>query len=149
MKLDKKKWIDESMLRTTNRLLEIQSAMALANEGLINDTKSSMGDKYETSREMAQQELSRLQQQLLQAEQDLVVLKNLSLEPLVLANLGSLVVTNQFNYLLSISIGPVKLGDNTVMVISKESPIGKALLGKRIADVIQFNGKEIKVLDLL
>ena len=147
--IEKEVWIQEAIQKTASRLNDIIAAMDTANDSLVNDTKSSMGDKYETSREMAQQELSRLQQQWKQAQQDLNTLQHLPTEPLKLVGLGSLVVTNQFNYLLSISIGPMKIDQETVMVISKESPIGKLLLGKKVGDSLTFNGKEIKIMNLL
>ncbi|MGN5954084.1 hypothetical protein ACP6L2_05655 [Sphingobacterium lactis] len=149
MKIDKSCWIQEITLRTEARLKEILAAMDLANDSLVNDTKSSMGDKYETSREMAQQELTRLQQQLKQVENDLTILQLLPPESTNIVALGSLVVTNQFNYLISISIGQVKFEDEVLMVISKESPIGKLLLGKSRGDKIVFNGNEIIIKDLL
>jgi len=149
MKIDKSRWIQEITLRTEARLKEILAAMDLANDSLVNDTKSSMGDKYETSREMAQQELTRLQQQLKQVENDLAILQLLPTESTNIVALGSLVVTNQFNYLISISIGQVKFEDEVLMVISKESPIGKLLLGKSRGDKIVFNGNEIIIKDLL
>ncbi len=147
--IEKEVWIREAIQKTQSRISDISAAMDTANDSLVNDTKSSMGDKYETSREMAQQELSRLQQQWKQAQQDLDTLHNLPIEPLKLVGLGSLVVTNQFHYLLSISIGPMKIDQETVMVISKESPIGKLLLGKKVGDSLTFNGKEIKITNLL
>lgn len=149
MKIDKSRWIQEITLRTEARLNEILAAMELANDSLVNDTKSSMGDKYETSREMAQQELTRLQQQLKQVENDLATLQLLATESNNIVALGSLVVTNQFNYLISISIGQVKFEEEVLMVISKESPIGKLLLGKSRGDQITFNGNEINIIDLL
>lgn len=149
MKIDKSRWIQETTLRTEARLKEILAAMDLANDSLVNDTKSSMGDKYETSREMAQQELTRLQQQLKQVENDLTILQLLPAESTNIVALGSLVVTNQFNYFISISIGQVKFEDEVLMVISKESPIGKLLLGKSRGDKIVFNGNEIIIKDLL
>lgn len=138
--------IESCLLKTANRIQEIQAAIDGANDAIVNDTKSSMGDKYETSREMAQQELSRLQQQLNQALQDQEILTNLPDQASTVVGLGSLVITNQFNYLLASSIGPVKEGEYTVMVVSKQSPIGALLFGKGISDEITFQGKSIKIL---
>lgn len=146
MDIDKTAIIESCLLKTANRIQEIQAAIDGANDAIVNDTKSSMGDKYETSREMAQQELSRLQQQLNQALQDQEILTNLPDQASSVVGLGSLVITNQFNYLLASSIGPVKLGEHTVMVVSKQSPIGALLFGKGISDEITFQGKLIKIL---
>ncbi|WP_185214390.1 MULTISPECIES: hypothetical protein [Sphingobacterium] len=126
-----------------NRVEEIKSAMDSAQDAILNDTKSSMGDKYETSREMAQQEISRLQNQLKQAEIDLDKINGVDLNPSELVRMGSIVQTDQFDYFIAISIGAVKIKEKTLMVISKESPIGSILFGKKVNESIQFNNKTI------
>ncbi|WP_312139306.1 hypothetical protein [Sphingobacterium sp.] len=146
--IDKKEIVELCLEKTQKRVDEIQVAIDAANDAIINDTKSSMGDKYETSREMAQQELSRLQSQLNQANRDLDILINLPESTNAIVGMGSLVITNQFNYLLATSIGPLKVGSETVMVVSKQSPIGEALFGKKVLDEVQFNGKTFQIQDL-
>ncbi len=146
--IDKKEIVELCLEKTQKRVNEIQVAIDAANDAIVNDTKSSMGDKYETSREMAQQELSRLQSQLNQANRDLDTLINLPESTHAIVGMGSLVITNQFNYLLATSIGPLKVGSETVMVVSKQSPIGEALFGKKVLDEVQFNGKTFQIQDL-
>lgn len=146
--IDKKEIVELCLEKTQTRVNEIQVAIDAANDAIINDTKSSMGDKYETSREMAQQELSRLQSQLNQANRDLDILINLPESTNALVGMGSLVMTDQFNYLIATSIGPLKVGDETVMVVSKQSPIGEALFGKKNNDEVNFNGKAFKIQEL-
>ncbi|WKK59753.1 hypothetical protein [Sphingobacterium sp. BN32] len=146
--IDKKEIVELCLEKTQKRVNEIQVAIDAANDAIVNDTKSSMGDKYETSREMAQQELSRLQSQLNQANRDLDILINLPDSTIAIVGMGSLVITNQFNYLLATSIGPLKVGSETVMVVSKQSPIGEALFGKKVLDEVQFNGKTFQIQDL-
>ena len=128
-----------------SRVQEIQSAMDSAQDAILNDTKSSMGDKYETSREMAQQEISRLQNQLKQAEIDLDKINNLDLNSSELVRMGSIVQTDQFDYFIAISIGAVKIKEKTIMIISKESPIGNLLFGKKENETVQFNNKTITI----
>lgn len=146
--IDKKEIVELCLEKTQTRVDEIQVAIDAANDAIINDTKSSMGDKYETSREMAQQELSRLQSQLNQANRDLDILINLPESTNALVGMGSLVMTDQFNYLIATSIGPLKVGTETVMVVSKQSPIGETLFGKQVHDVVNFNGKTFKIQEL-
>ncbi|MGN0021244.1 MAG: hypothetical protein ACI35Z_10640 [Sphingobacterium hotanense] len=146
--IDKKEIVELCLKKTQTRVDEIQVAIDAANDAIINDTKSSMGDKYETSREMAQQELSRLQSQLNQANRDLDILINLPESTNALVGMGSLVMTDQFNYLIATSIGPLKVGTETVMVVSKQSPIGETLFGKQVHDVVNFNGKTVKIQEL-
>ncbi len=131
------------------RIEEIKSAMEIAEDSIFNDTKSSMGDKYETSREMAQQELNRLQNQLIQAEIDLDRIKNLNLISSESVIVGSIIITDQFDYFISISVGPLKIDDKTIMVVSKESPIANVLLTKKVGDSIFFNGKTMTIKEIL
>lgn len=146
--IDKKEIVELCLEKTQTRVDEIQVAIDAANDAIINDTKSSMGDKYETSREMAQQELSRLQNQLNEANRDLDILINLPESTNALVGMGSLVMTDQFNYLIATSIGPLKVGTETVMVVSKQSPIGETLFGKKAHDEVNFNGKTFKIQEL-
>lgn len=143
MAWNKTEIINYCRTKCEKRIIEIQSAMESAQDAILNDTKSSMGDKYETSREMAQQEISRLQTQLQQAEIDLDKINNLNIESSEHVKVGSIVITDQFDYFIAISIGAVKIGEKSIMVISKESPIGNLLFAKKVGDEVQFNGKTL------
>ncbi len=145
MDWNKEELVELCMEKCLSRLQNIQSAMETAQDAIINDTKSSMGDKYETSREMAQQEISRLQHQLSQAQLDIEKLKSLNLKPSQTVLVGSIIETSQFDYFIAISIGPLKINDRTIMVVSKESPIGNILMGKQTSDMINFNGKSLTI----
>src|SRR5690606_589382 len=145
MDWNKEEVVGYCLEKCRNRVQEIQSAMDSAQDAILNDTKSSMGDKYETSREMAQQEISRLQNQLKQAEIDLDKINNLDLNPSELVRMGSIVQTDQFDYFIAISIGAVKIKEKTIMIISKESPIGNLLFGKKENETVQFNNKTITI----
>lgn len=145
MDWNKEEVVGYCLEKCRNRVQEIQSAMDSAQDAILNDTKSSMGDKYETSREMAQQEISRLQNQLKQAEIDLDKINNLDLNSSELVRMGSIVQTDQFDYFIAISIGTVKIKEKTIMIISKESPIGNLLFGKKENETVHFNNKTITI----
>ncbi|MFZ4263470.1 GreA/GreB family elongation factor [Sphingobacterium sp. HJSM2_6] len=148
MVLDKSLIHSACLVKIENRIHEITTGINLANESLISDTKSSMGDKYETSREMAQQDLTRLQNQLKQAESDLQILKQLSNEVSGQIRLGNLVVTDEHIYYLAISIGQVEVNGHKIMVISAKSPIGMELIGTRVGDKISFQKRNIEILKI-
>lgn len=77
--------------RINNAGQAIQSAQQASND----DTKSSAGDKYETSREMMQQETNRNMAQLTEANKLLVALNRISINGLTThAEAGSVVITN-------------------------------------------------------
>jgi transcription elongation GreA/GreB family factor len=44
-------------------------------------------------------------------------------------------------FLLAVSIGQVKVGDKQVFLLSKNSPLGDLLVGKKKNEAIQFRGK--------
>lgn len=133
-----------------NRVKEVTLAIDSANNSLVEDTKSSAGDKYETGREMIQQDLNRFQQQLVLAEEDLKTLEWIrQAMPTSIVSVGSLVATDKSSwYFVAISVG--KLADySNVYVISPKSPIGKMLLGKTIGEKIEFNNQSFSIQHIL
>lgn len=126
-----------------------QNAIASAKESRDNETKSSVGDKYETGRAMMQMELEKNRVQLNKA----LNLKN-ELEKINLHKIndkiefGSLVITSSGNYFISIGIGKIKIDNKIYYSISQASPIGKAMQNKRANDKFIFQGKEITVIEI-
>ncbi len=119
-------------------------------ESRNNDTKSSAGDKYETGREMTQIELNKLEAQLVKTKLLLSdLLKTESVKTSAIIDFGAIVHTDKENYFLTIPFGKVNIDDEDFFVISMASPIGTLLKGKKIGDVISFNGREIKIEKIL
>lgn len=118
---------------------EIDRAQSSANE----ETKSSAGDKYETSRAMAQLDVERNMVQLRETEKLEAVLQNLPtsrVSDVVIP--GSLVTTSKGVFYIAISLSLVKQGQKQYFVISADSPIGKLLMGKRAGETLNWNGSE-------
>lgn len=103
------------------------------------DTKSSMGDKYETGREMLQQEINQLQLQLNELTNQMVQLEKLPLKANTTAINGALVKTNTGYYFISVSAGEVVLNGEKIMAISPETPLAKALYGKYVGEQFLLN----------
>ncbi|WP_039052965.1 hypothetical protein [Sphingobacterium sp. T2] len=59
------------------KIEEVNMAIQTANHSLVEEDKSSAGDKYETGREMIQQDLNRYEQQLKVLTQDLDLLQRI------------------------------------------------------------------------
>lgn len=132
------------------RIETAQTALQQAREASNDDTKSSAGDKFETSREMAQQDIERNNRLLLDAEEQLRWLEAIKdLPPTEQARNGSLVLTDQGNFYLSISAGQLTLDQVVYFAISVASPIGKLFLGKQKGDMVDFNGKKYKISEVL
>ena len=104
-----------------------------------NDTKSSMGDKYETSREMLQQEINHLQIQLNEHLKSQQILKNINPNPHKIVTLGSLVETEKGMFFIAISLGELSFNQEKMFVISAESPLAKAMNGKKTGESFVVN----------
>ena len=96
-----------------------------------NDTKSSMGDKYETGREMLQQEINNLQRQLNEILNQQAVIQKISCEPMDKVQNGALVKTDKGLFYIAVSAGEIVFGKQKIMTVSAESPLVKAMLGKK------------------
>ncbi|WP_164108267.1 MULTISPECIES: 3-oxoacyl-ACP synthase [Sphingobacterium] len=134
-----------------NRIKEITLAIDSANNSLLEDTKSSAGDKYETSREMIQQDLSRFQQQLSLANEDLQSLERIkhTYQASSVLSIGSLVEVNKSTwYFIAVSIGRLPMYPD-LYVVSPKSPIGKLFLGKALGDNIMFNNQSFIINQVL
>lgn len=131
------------------RIQTAETALTQAREASNDDTKSSAGDKYETSREMMQQDIDRNKRLLIDAEENRKVLETVGMA-VVTDNIrgGSLVYTNQGIFYISISAGQLQSAGETVFAISAASPIGKLMLGKKKGDEFSFNGKNYLITSL-
>ena len=130
----------------TGNEAEIKKAIAEIRESAANETKSSAGDKYETAREMMQQEIDRNQARLNELNKLKATLD--SIVPAVKGDIvlpGSVVYTNNGNFYISISAGPLMLDGTRFYAISAASPIGAKLAGQRAGYSFELNGKRFVV----
>ena len=124
----------------------IQFAQDAANE----ETKSSSGDKYETGRAMAQLEIEKINTQLNEAKklkQNLLQPENTTASEKVQP--GSLVITNQGKFYISIPAGQLIINKEIYFAISPSSPIGHELLYLTTGDRFTFNKKEFIIQQIL
>ncbi|WP_410220609.1 3-oxoacyl-ACP synthase [Pedobacter sp.] len=133
-----------------DRIQNAEEALKQAQQASIDDTKSSAGDKYETGREMAQQDINRNMQLLIDAKQQKALLMGLSTNAItdVVKN-GSLVLTNNGNFYLSISAGQFMVNGTSYFAISAVAPLGKLLMGKRKGDAFTFNQRNYQIKELI
>lgn len=135
----KRQLLDHCIEKVNERLAEINYAIQQAQDAIENETKSSAGDKYETSREMIQQDLNRYNTQLVQAKKDWMLLQKMDIGAKETAELGAVVETDQVTYFMAISLGQQQVDGQHFMVVSPSSPIGKLLLGSKTGEQISFN----------
>ena len=89
------------------RLATLEQEIALIVEDLAEDNKSSAGDKFETSREMANIERQKLADQLEQNNKSLGYLRNLKYRAKDTVEAGALVETDSALIYVAVSLGIV------------------------------------------
>lgn len=138
----------ENYIRKKLKILEKRkNELKLA---LESEDKRSAGDKHETGRAMIQLEREKLGKQILENEQVLkkyISFKKTSNKENV--RIGSIVITTDLNFYLSLPAGFLKNDSNIFYCVSPESPIGKLLLGKKVKDEIYFNNKTSTILEII
>ena len=148
--LELKCQIHEACLaKVLNRIASLEAEVENLNTSAASDTKSSMGDKYETAREMINLEKEKISEQLADAQRMKQTLESIDLEiqPLKVT-IGSLVKSSTCYFFLSISLGKVTVSGKEVFVISPASPIGKGLMGLQVNNSIEFAGKIERIIAL-
>jgi transcription elongation GreA/GreB family factor len=129
------------------RIKQIQGERAQVQASANDETKSSVGDKYETGRAMAQLEIERFTQQLIENEKllnRLQELKEVQARDRIVP--GSLVHTSQGYFYVSVSLGIIESDGYHFYCISPEAPLGSALLGKRVGDQVTINGRSFQIM---
>jgi len=113
------------------------------------DTKSSAGDKHETSRAKIQIEIDQLTKQL-----DLLNRQKQQLNSIDFsiknptASIGSLVKTKNGTYLISIGFGKVIIENEVFYAISPASPIGRLFNNKLKGDKFIFRTINYEILEI-
>ena len=130
------------------RLDAARAGMAAAQESSNSETKSSAGDKYETGREMAQQERDRQASQLLEAQQQLADLLKLNPTlPYDSVRRGALVLTSLGAFYVSVAAGRLRTAEGQEFAaVSASAPLMQALAGLLAGAEVPFNGRSVRVL---
>ena len=128
---------------------ELQSALRDLQEAAAQETKSSAGDKYETGREMLQQDQNKLRSQLAhlkeQQQEILFLSRN---KPSPEAGAGSIIYTQTGCFLLGPAIGKIETAQGKLMCISLRSPLGHQFEGKKKGDHFQLNGIDYSIISI-
>ena len=144
--LFKQKVIQRSYQLILDKLNEFEVTERSAQESASNDTKSSMGDKHETSREILQQEREmngrRMAESIRQKEEIERILPNHEFTQI---QSGTLAETGLGWFFFSTALGFVHVDNVKVAVVSMASPIGQSLKGMKAGDTILFQGKSILI----
>lgn len=126
-----------------------EELIADAREAAANETKSSAGDKYETAREMMQQEIDLNTARLNAAKAQEQVLKQIDTERIndVVAP-GSVVQTDSGYFYIAVGAGQLMVDGVKYYAISMDSSLGAQLKGKRAGDTYALNGKNFTIISV-
>lgn len=136
--MDKQEILNILKQKITDKIQNFESLIA-ETRASSNDTKSSMGDKYETGREMLQQEINNIQRQLNEALNQQSLLQKLNTDVSLKVQNGALVETDKGLFYISASLGEIKVQDKKIMTISNESPLAKVMSGKEVSQAFTIN----------
>ena len=128
------------------KVKELSSIIQETQDAANNETKSSAGDKHETGRAMAQLETEKLTKQLSEALNLEQILTQIN--PDIEHNkvgLGSLVITNNGSFYISVSLGKIEFNNQTYFAVSSASPIGKLFAGLSTGNELSFNNRSYKI----
>ena len=104
------------------------------------DTKSSAGDKFETSREMAQIEIQKIETEILKTQQFITDL---------FAKFSKFIITDKGTFLISIPFGKLILNDEKIFCISRNAPITKHLINTKKDDCFFYNDMKYNIISSL
>lgn len=114
-----------------------------------NEDKNSSGDKFETGLAMLHQQKEKLMVQL----SEFLEMKN-TLDQIDVTKthesvgLGSLVVSPDATFFFAVHLGKVMIENDSIFVISLQSPIAKMLLNKKQNETFVFKGKKTSITEL-
>ena len=142
----KEELLNQCQEYVNQRLQRVQNTISDIQESLTSETKSTAGDKHETGRAMLQLEREKAGKQLAEVQKLQEILAKLTLSNTKYICLGSLVLTTQNNYFISISVGQLIFNGSIYFAIAPNSPIGNLLLGKASGDKIRFRDNIIEII---
>ena len=142
----KKKIITQVSTFLNEKLKDLNEMMNDLHQASKNETKSTVGDKHETSKAMMHLEQEKLGNQIKEIEVQIKEFNSINFT--TLANsvlLGSLVETNKGYFFIASAIGKMQIDGKPIFVISNKSPLGLKLLGLNENESIEFNSTNYTV----
>ena len=131
------------------KIRDISNTITSLTESRDVDSKSSAGDKHETSRAKIQTEIDQLSKQFNHVKRQNNNLSAIDIHHSHnMADVGSLVKTDKGYFFISIGWGRIQIQDGIYFVISIASPIGRLLKDKKKGDSIQFRNMSYDILSV-
>ncbi|NVJ86930.1 MAG: hypothetical protein HWE15_11535 [Algoriphagus sp.] len=145
MNLNKEEVFQRAVSFLKERIAQFQEERKAISEGILEDDKSSAGDKFETGREMLTQDLRQVEGQiksnsaLLEELYRIQSIKGIGKK----VREGSLIKIGDDYFLISVALGKLALPSGEIYLISPASPLAQQVLGKSPGESILFKGKSM------
>jgi transcription elongation GreA/GreB family factor len=128
----------------------IEDTISELKRSAASETKSSVGDKYETGRAMIQLEIEKNLVQLKVWKSQYAEVERIDPNKSNdRVDLGAIVKCSHANFFIAQACAKVIVGDETYFTISPEAPIAKAMLNKVKDSEFIFNSTKIRIEDIL
>ncbi len=122
------------------KILSFQHTLDDLRASVLNETKSTAGDKHETALSMLQLEQSQIAKHMydaMDARTLFTQIKNEAQSEFV--KIGSLVQTNKGLFFIGVALPKITIDQIEILAISAKSPLGMQLLGKKQGDQLKIN----------
>jgi len=132
------------------KVLDSRKYMESIERSIHSESKSTAGDKHDTSRELMQQERNKAAQNL---SNQLAMQKTLIQLKLIDANIaigfGSLIETQGNVIFIGLALGKINYLNREIVCISPLSPLARVLEGMQVGEVCTFNEVIYEIKQLL
>ena len=132
------------------KVLASRKYMESIERSIHSESKSTAGDKHDTSRELMQQERNKAAQNL---SNQLAIQKTLIQLKLIDANVaigfGSLIETQDHVIFIGLALGKINYLNREIVCISPLSPLARSLEGMQVGEVCAFNKVVYEIKQLL
>ena len=128
--------LDRQLLR---KLSYLNTSLNQVIDSRNSDTKSSAGDKFETSREMAQIEIHKIENEILKTQQFITDL---------FSKVIQFIITDKGAFLISIPFGKLMVSGTEVFCISKTAPITSPLINTKVSANFDYRGVAYNILNI-
>ena len=131
---------DKCIFLIRERMDSLRMAMNVAQDASNEETKSSAGDKYETSRAMEHLEKDMYARQLAETGKEMASLMSIDCSVLYTSvSPGSFVRCENISYFILSGMGKIDIKGELIYAISPNAPVAKSLLGKKKDDFVSIN----------
>lgn len=138
--MDKKALKAHCMQLLHTKVGELKRTLADFQDSANSETKSTAGDKFDTSRSMMQLEVDKIYNQIKISNDELVKLSNIPTDTCLSVRMGAIVQTDKNVLYLSIGLGQVMYKEERLFCLSANAPIAQKIMGLKVGDSYEMNG---------